>query len=214
MSDQDQGRDKDPVVHSSLSKHLFIWSAVLVAVLGWSLYDEMYGIRPWKTYEARFAKAYGRFLRNAEGGEAATEKQIRSSPEFQRLERDIQAAEKQVTPQIAAIDKEINESLVPRIMALNDPFQEVRSHIGALTYQIETTASEGRKESLRKQIAGLKQETRSVKLPGDDQPHDYTYAQMDQTLQQMKARKAQLLDQRVALLKPANELRAKREKYL
>ena len=59
MSDQ----DKDPVVGSSLSKPLFIWSALLLLSLGWALYDEVYGIRPWKSYEARFAKLYTRYLR-------------------------------------------------------------------------------------------------------------------------------------------------------
>jgi hypothetical protein len=60
MSDQEQ--DKDPVVGSSLSKPLFIWSALLLLSLGWALYDEVYGIRPWKSYEARFAKLYTRYL--------------------------------------------------------------------------------------------------------------------------------------------------------
>ena len=52
MTDQ----EKDPVVHSSLSKPLFISSALLLLSFGWALYDEVYGTRPWKGYEARFAK--------------------------------------------------------------------------------------------------------------------------------------------------------------
>jgi len=52
MSDQ----EKDPVVHSSLSKPLFISSALLVLSMVWGLYDEAYGIRPWKGYQARFVK--------------------------------------------------------------------------------------------------------------------------------------------------------------
>ena len=74
MSDQ----DKDPVVHSSLSKPLFIWSALLVLSMAWGLYDEMYGIRPWKGYEARFEKLYSRYLATARVGEAATERQIKA----------------------------------------------------------------------------------------------------------------------------------------
>ena len=64
MSDQ----EKDPVVHSSLSKPLFIWSALLVLSMVWGLYDEMYGIRPWKGYQARFEKLYSRYLKAAAGG--------------------------------------------------------------------------------------------------------------------------------------------------
>ena len=53
-----------------------------------------------------------------------------------------------IEPAASAIDKKINQELVPKILALNDPFQEVRSHIGALTYQIEVTHSESSKDSL------------------------------------------------------------------
>ncbi len=72
--------DKDPVVHSSLSRPLFIASMALLVCLGWALYDEVYGIRPWKRYEAQFVRLYRRFLHSARPGELALEKQIRSSP--------------------------------------------------------------------------------------------------------------------------------------
>ena len=83
MSAQDQ--DKDPVVHSSLSRPLFIWSAVLVVSMGWGLYDEMYGIRPWKSYEAKFEKQYAKYLANAKLGEVEHERQLKSSPDYRRL---------------------------------------------------------------------------------------------------------------------------------
>ena len=46
MTDQ----EKDPVVNSSLSKPLFISSALLVLSFVWGLYDEVYGTRPWKVF--------------------------------------------------------------------------------------------------------------------------------------------------------------------
>src|SRR2546421_4007257 len=147
MSDQEQ--DKDPVVHSSLSKPLFIWSALLLLSLGWALYDEIYGIRPWKSYQSDFAKVYTRYLHRVRPQEARYEKEIKASPEYQKLDRDMQAAEKAAADQAAAIDRKVNQELVPRTLALNDPFQEVRSHIGSLTYQIETTDSESSKASKR-----------------------------------------------------------------
>ena len=71
MTDQ----EKDPVVHSSLSKALFISSALLLLSFGWALYDEVYGTRPWKGYEARFAKVYSRFLKDTLPQESASEQQ-------------------------------------------------------------------------------------------------------------------------------------------
>src|ERR1017187_2317610 len=111
MSDQE--KDKDPVVHSSLSKALFIWSALLVLSMVWGLYDEMYGIRPWKGYEARFEKLYGRYLKQARLPEAEVEKQIKSSSEYQRLDREMRAAAAQAAPAAKAIDGQVND-LVPR----------------------------------------------------------------------------------------------------
>ncbi len=210
MSDQ----EKDPVVNSSLSKQLFIWSVLLVISMAWGLYDEVYGIRPWKDYEARFEKLYSKYLANAKMGEVAFEKQIRSSPEYQKLDRDMQAAEKAAMPDAAVIDKKVNEDLVPKILALNDPFQVVRAHIGALTYEIEVSSSESHKDSLRKEIVGLKNEVQKVAIPGESEKRDMKFDDMSKQLQAWKDEKAQLLQKRVEVMKQATELRAKRDQYL
>jgi cytochrome c551/c552 len=212
MSDQPQ--DKDPVVHSSLSTQLFIWSAVLVLSMAWGLWDEMYGIRPWKGYQARFEKAYAKYLEQARTPEAQLERQIKSSPEYRKLDADMQAAEKAAMPGASEIDRKVNQELVPKILALNDPFQEVRSHIGALTYQIEVTGSDSTKDSLRKQIAELKAEDHKISLPGESEKRTMKFADMDKQLLDWKAEKAKLLQQRVDLMQKATDLRAARDKFL
>jgi hypothetical protein len=88
MSDQ----DKDPVVHSSLSRPLFIWSALLVVSLGWGLYDEMYGIRPWKGYQARFERLYSRYVRDQLAPEAQREQQIKALSDYKKLDSQMLAA--------------------------------------------------------------------------------------------------------------------------
>ncbi|HTS31526.1 MAG TPA: cytochrome c [Bryobacteraceae bacterium] len=205
--------ESDPVVNSSLSKQLFIWSVALVLSMAWGLYDEIYGIRPWKTYEARFEKLYSKYLANARQGEVAFERQIRSSADYKRLDTEMQAAEKAALPEASAIDKQVNEDLTPKILALNDPFQVVRAHIGALTYEIEVSGSESHKESLRKEIEELRAEVQTVKLPGEPE-HKWNFTQMDANLQEMKAKKAGLLQKRVDVMKKATELRAQRDQYL
>jgi cytochrome c1 len=210
MSDQ----EKDPVVHSSLSKPLFISSALLVLSMIWGLYDEAYGIRPWKGYQARFVKLYSRYLKTAAGGEADVERQIRASSDYKRLDADMQAAEKAAMPGASAIDKKINQELVPKILALNDPFQEVRSHIGSLTYEIEVSHSDSSKDSLRKQIVELRAEKHDVTLPGEPQKRSMDFQAMSDQLQAWKDEKAKLLQDRVDLMKQATALRAKRDQYL
>jgi len=213
MTDQ----EKDPVVGSSLSKALFISSALLLLSLGWAMYDEVYGTRPWKGYEARFQKVYSRFLKNSLPQEAGSEKEIKASAEYQKLDSEAKAAENAVLPQVSEIDRKVNQELVPRTLALNEPFQEVRSHIGALTYQIEITKNESSKKSMRAEIDELKKEVHTVKLPlpdGSTEKLPMDFATMDQTLKNWKDEKAKLLQKRVDLMKPATELRAQEAKYL
>ena len=204
----------DPVVHSSLSKPLFISSALLVLSMIWGLYDETYTIRPWKSYQARFVKLYSRYLKTAAGGEADVEKQIKASDDYKQLDAALQDAEKAAMPGASTIDRKINQELVPKILALNDPFQEVRSHIGSLTYQIEVSHTESTKNSLRKEIAELRAEKHDIALPGEAQKRSMDFQAMSDLLQSMKDEKSKLLQQRVDLMKQATALRVKRDLYL
>ena len=205
--------ERDPVVHSSLSRPLVIWSALLVVVLAWALYDETYGIRPWKGYEARFRKLYAGYLANAGLGEAEYERRLKASPEYHRLDAEMQAAEKAARPEASAIDRRINSGLEPKILALNGSFQEIRSRIAALTYEIETTRSAGRKNALRGEIASLQAEVHRIELPGEP-PQPMNFDQISTRLQQMKDEKARLLDRRVEVMRQASALRAQRDQYL
>src|SRR5580692_6572021 len=189
MSDQ----EKDPVVTSSLSKSLFIWLAVLVLSMIWGLYDEVYGIRPWKGYQAQFQKLYASYIKSLRAPEGQRETQIMASPQYKQLDSDMKAAEQAALPEAGKIKQQV-DALTAQISALNDPFQEVRSHIGALTYQTEI-ASESSKAGLRKQIDDLKAESHTVKLP--DGPKEMKFPEMDATLQDWKKQKAILLQKNV-----------------
>src|SRR4051795_12715280 len=101
--------EKDPVVSSSLSKPLLISSLILVLVTAWGLWDEIYGIRPWKSYQGKFVKVYSKFLKGAQGGETALEDQIKNSSEYKKLTAEMEAAAKAVAPQVAEIDRKVNQ---------------------------------------------------------------------------------------------------------
>src|SRR5271169_4821807 len=147
MSGQEQ--EKDPVVHSSLGILLAVFSFLLVLSLIWALYDEVWGERPWKSYQKRFVKAYAAYLKNSKPQEAATEKQIRASAEYQRLDRQAKDAEQAVAQQTGEIDRQIRQVITPQIMTLNDAFQVLRAEIGELTYKTETSSCDKTKGSLR-----------------------------------------------------------------
>ena len=202
--------EKDPVVHSSLSKPLFIWSAVLVLSMIWGLYDEVYGIRPWKGYQAKFEKLYSQYIKDLQTPESQHEAQIKASPQYKEMDAALKAEEAQALPLAQKNTDQVNQ-LTPKVQALNDPFQEVRSHVGALTYQIEV-GSPSSKESLRKQIGELKAETHKEKLPDGEKM--MTFDQMDQMLKDLKSQKAELLQKNVVILAKANGLRKQRDQYL
>ncbi len=210
-------QDRDPVVHSSLSKPLLISAALLVLSLGWALWDEIYGTRPWKSYQRRFLEAYSKYLKTARPSEASAEKQIRASAEYRAMDAELKAARDRVAPRLKQIDDEINQKLVPQILALNEKFQELRSEIGALTYQTEISSSESRKNSLRADIAEIKKRVVTVKLPeldGSTKSVDYTFDRMDKDLADWKAQKAKLIQERVDLARPSMEIEARMNKYL
>ncbi|MGH9659311.1 MAG: c-type cytochrome, partial [Bryobacteraceae bacterium] len=209
--------EKDPVVHSSLSRPLVIWSLLMVLSLVWALYDEVYATRPWKRFQARFASAYGAFLRTQKPVEAGVEAKLRAEADFRKMEAEIQAAEKAVAAKIKAIDDEVNQLIVPRQLALNEKFQELRGEIGSLTYDIEVASSDSGKNSIRKDIEEVKARKVEVRLPNADgsvEAKEFTFPQMQAQLDEWKTRKARLLSDRVAALKPATELRVARDKYL
>jgi cytochrome c551/c552 len=215
MSDPEQ--DRDPVVHSSLSKPLYVFSALLLLSLAWALWDEVYGMRPWKGYQKRFLVLYSNFLKKATPTEAAFEQRIKNASQYKALEKKMLAARASVDKDAREIDQEINTVLTPQILALNESFQVLRSEIGSLTYKIEVASSEKTKDSLRAEIAEIKKRVVKVPLPladGSTKQVEYTYDQMDKDLKDWKARKAELLQKRVELLKPASTLETQLSQYV
>src|SRR5580658_10894673 len=118
------GQEKDPVVHSSLSKPLFVWSAVLVLSMIWGLYDEVYGIRPWKVYQAKFEKLYASYIKSLRAPEGQREAQIMAQPQYKQLDKDMKEAEQAALPEANKIKQQV-DALTAKISALNGPFQEV-----------------------------------------------------------------------------------------
>ncbi|MBI1955859.1 MAG: c-type cytochrome, partial [Acidobacteria bacterium] len=210
--------EKDPIVSQSLSGALLVSSLLLMLTLLWSIYDEVEGQRPWKSDQARFVQRYTAFLKNKKIPEQAErEQQIRESPEFQQMEQKVEEAEKAVASQLAEIDQQ-TQLLTAQIAALNKVFQDVRGQVTALTYQLETASSEGKKQSLREEIEEVQQRTLRVNLPmlnsAPAERKEFKYRALDEELNRLKARRAELQTQRVQRIQPASELRQKRDTYL
>src|SRR3990172_1699041 len=158
-------QQKDPVTGNSLSLPLLIATLLMMFTTIWSLYDEVYAMRPWKGYQKQFVRTYTAYLQKAIPEAAEREKAVRAEPEFQRLSQQAEEAEQAVAPQIAAIDREVNQILNQQITVLNKVFAEQRLKVTALTYNLEKAASDGSKQSIQEDIDSAKNEILRVSLP-------------------------------------------------
>ena len=206
----------DPITGRSMSGLILLVTALLVLSTFWALYDEFFGMRPWKAYQARFAGKYSRLLQEKLGEQKKTEEDVRNSAAFQKLEQQVREAEEAAAPQVSEIDREVRD-IDRRIAVLRDAFQIARGEVTALIYQVEVASSEQAKEKLSAEVEEVKQHPVEVELPvpdGTTENRSFTYDELESEYDRLKERKAELIAQRVHLLKPANELRAQRDTYL
>ena len=208
--------EKDPIVSSSLSGPLLISMLILTATMLWALYDEVYGQRPWKTMQSRFVDRYSEFLKTKKIPEIAErEKQIRESAEFQQLEQTLTEAEQTLAPQLTQIDQE-TALLTRQIAVLNKAFQEARGEVTALVYQLEKASSEGSKQSYQEDIDEVQQRALRIDLPtaNGDERKEFQYLALEEELNRLKARKAELQGQRIVISENPGLLRQQRDNYL
>ena len=143
--------EKDPVTTTSLATLLVISSVLLMLTLVWALYNEFFGLRPWKSYQREFARRYHSFLLKQIPKQKAAEKEILESAEYQQLDQQLKTLEAQVKDQAEEADKQI-AILDARFSALTETFTTARAYVATQVYAIEHT-SLGGKPSLQKRLA-------------------------------------------------------------
>jgi mono/diheme cytochrome c family protein len=210
--------ENDPVVTKSLSLPLLISVLLLVFSLAWAVYDEIYGLRPWKSYQKRFVQQYTRFLRKAKPQQAVAERAVRQFEEFRKLEEALLDGEKAISRRNGEIENELRQ-IDRRLSALTDTFSLARSKVSALVYQEEVASSPKDKTSVTREIEEVKKGPFRVVLPamdGSDQSErqSFNYDQLEGEFKSLQDGKAKLMSERSELLRPISELRQKRDAYL
>ena len=206
----------DPIADRSMSGALLISSLLLVVTLIWSLYDEVVGQRPWKTYQKDFVSKYGEYLDTARDKQGKSEKEVAASPEYQDLNqtyKDAAAAAKEKTDPIDAQVKKIEN----KITAVTEPFQNARSYIVAQTYKLEVTGSESGKNSIRAGIEEKRQEKIKFKMPNDEgkeEAQSMSFTDLDALYNSLRDEKARLLTDRVQITQPRDAAQKKRDEYM
>ncbi|MBI3694481.1 MAG: c-type cytochrome, partial [Acidobacteria bacterium] len=207
--------EQDPVVSQSLSKWLLISSLILVLTLIWAMADEVWLQRPWKRYQANFVHLYTSYLKKLNPVQSKSEDTIRKSAGYQQIFKQIEETKKTATPELARINKEL-EQIQVRLSSLTEDFQTVRSHIAALNYNLEI-ASASSKPGIRKDIEEVRKERQSLKLvkaDGQTERVSWDFDQMEKEYTSLKDRRAQLQAELIKVNAPRNALEQKLAAYV
>ena len=211
----------DPVLNRSLGRILLISSLLMIASLLWALYDETYGLRPWKDYQKQFVSLYSRHLRRIQPTQARAEQAVLQSAEYKKLSDAVTKAQDSIAPRLSDLDRETNRIVSRRLSVITEPFAITRSEIAALIYQIETSASQSVKDALQRQIDAIKAREVTLRLPSAngsrevvDEEERFNFDQLEAEFNRLQARRAELGAQRAELVKPSTELRGERDTLL
>ena len=211
-----EAHSDDPIQTRSFAGALLISAFLLLLTVAWSLYDEFYGLRPWRSYQRQFAAVYAKFLKKEIPKQRDREKAIQGSAEYQKLDQQVRAAEEAAKPRLREIDQE-SGYIDRRLAALTDTFQEARGKVTALVYNMELAplGSSSRNSRMRG-VQVAKSELYTLELPtpaGTIEKKKLTFDQLDTEFNSLKARKAQLVAERGEVLRSAKQLRDQRDAY-
>jgi mono/diheme cytochrome c family protein len=204
--------DNDPIVTKSYAAHYMIATVILMATLLWALWDEAFGMRPWKAYQHVWKERYTAFLKTARSKSDASEREIEQNPDYQKLKEIVDQATRQATPRVRELQKQIGD-LNAKILAVQSVFTDRRAYVNALTYQIETTTNAASKLSIQKDLDQYKQRPAAVEYP-DGSKQAYTFPQLEETYNDLKDQRARLNAELGDTLKPAAQAKAAMDEYL
>ncbi|HKP88205.1 MAG TPA: c-type cytochrome [Blastocatellia bacterium] len=209
--------EPDPIADRSMSVPLLISSLLLILTMIWSLYDEVRGQRPWKQYQRDFVSLYSDYLgKQVKDEQKSDEQRVKDLPEYRELSRKASETEEAVAPRVKEILTRTSQ-IDQQIADITPPFQDARSWLAAKTYQLETTESEGGKNSLRNAIAKKKAEKIDFKIHNDDgrlEEKELTFTELEELYNKLVSEKARRTADFIKLNQPIVEARKKRDDFL
>ena len=207
--------EKDPIIHASLATQISIWSLLLMATLLWALYEEAFGLRPWRDYQAEFVQLYRQALAQMKPRRASQEEGVYASQGYESLSNQLQEAEQKIEPRLAEIEQE-ERDLSRRLVAITKPFTTARSRIQAKIYEVET-ASPSDQGGLQEQLDRLREGPYEVFLPSGrvqaSNRESYDYEAFEEEFNSLKARQGRLQALKVELLREPTHLRRELNQY-
>jgi cytochrome c551/c552 len=207
---------QDPIVSRSTSGWMLISALLLIGSIGWALYDEGFGQRPWKGMQKEFVSRYTRYLDSIKSQSGKSEREIKESSEYQQLDDEAKAALAAVQPEVNQINAEVALAQ-QKLSAVTDTFQNQRGRLTVINYNVET-ASGPAKERYRRQAEAKRREVVTVEIPSDDGKsvvkQSLDYSGLEKLYNDLRDKKAEALGRKAEKLKLPGELAKKRDDYL
>jgi cytochrome c551/c552 len=210
--------ERDPVVFASLSSYLLVASLLLVLSLVWALYDEFFGLRPWKGYQRDFKSRYVAFLEQQIPKQAAAEKAILESAEYQALAQKSKELEEATRGDLAEIDSQVAR-IERRLDVVTLEYTDKRADVASRIYRLEHTSSPRSRESQQKNLDKFRQGPFRLDLPALDgsgkvEKAAFTYEQLEEEFNRLREQKARLLTQKAEVLRPVADVRREMQTYV
>src|SRR2546423_13353321 len=117
---------------------MLICALLLTGTLAWSLYDEVYGMRPWKGYQQSYVKRMERYMTRLNKRGYKSEKEVKESADYQRLDADEKEARDAAKPQQAELDRQVR-FIGKQLAALSEAFRDRTCRLVAANRGIETS---------------------------------------------------------------------------
>lgn len=208
----------DPVTSRPLAGLVLISAFVLMLTVAWSLYDEFFGLRPWRSYQREFSSVYSVFLDKQYQQRKADEKKLSDTPEYKKLLADRDAAIAAALP----LDRQISQRtdlLDRQRAAMTDAFQTARGLVGALTYQLEQISENDKsgKASKLKELKEAQAAKYEVLWPveaGNQEVKPFDYQLLTDTFTSIMAEKAKLVAEKGKSDQAAKEAQDKLDEYV
>ena len=209
---------EDPVTTRPMAGLVLISVFLLMLTVSWSLYDEFYGLRPWRSYQSEFSKVYSNYLKKQYQTRKGDEQKFYATPQYQKLLSDVKAA----TDSSRAADQQISQKvdlLDRQRAAMTESFQTSRGLVGALTYQLEQVDEKDTsgKQSKLKELNDAKAQTYDVAWPvegGKIEQRKFNYTELNGLFTTIMTGKAKLVAQRGDIDQPAKDAQDKLNEYV
>jgi hypothetical protein len=212
------GPEKDPVVTQSLAAYLLIAAVLLMVTLGWALYNEFFGLRPWKSYQTEFAARYHAFLEKEITQQKTEETRVEGSTDYAALKKKLEDLDKETEPQVKTLDAQ-SAAVEARMNAVLNRLTDARGYVGSQIYTIEHTSSSSSKKDLQESLAKYQKGPFVLDLPSGEpgvpgKSESFTFDQMQDEFTRLTAKKGELLLKKAAILKPVSDLQKQVSSYV